>query len=148
MTDLEQRMRGRGVRPTAIRILILKTLERAARPMSQLDIETELETVDQSTVSRSVGTFAAAGLLHVIDDGSGVVKYEFCKDDSCHSGSDDDRHAHFHCQRCGRTECLYNVPVPMADLPEGYAAEGVNYVIYGLCQKCSAKEAPGDSRAM
>lgn len=148
MTDLEQRMRGRGVRPTAIRHLILKTLKRAARPMSQLDIETELETVDQSTVSRSVGTFAAAGLLHVIDDGSGVVKYELCKDDSCHSGSDDDRHAHFHCRKCGRTECLYDITVPAADLPEGYRAEGVNYVIYGLCQKCSAKEAQGDRSAM
>ena len=42
----------RDIKPTAIRLLILKSMMEAGRAVSQLDLETLLDTVDKSTISR------------------------------------------------------------------------------------------------
>ena len=41
----------RDIKPTAIRLLILKSMMEAGRAVSQLDLETLLDTVDKSTIS-------------------------------------------------------------------------------------------------
>lgn len=47
----------RDIKPTAIRLLILKSMMEAGRAVSQLDLETLLDTVDKSTISRDNYTF-------------------------------------------------------------------------------------------
>lgn len=78
-------------------------------------------------------------LVHVIEDGSATVKYELCHSHH-YSDTDDDTHAHFYCVRCGHTTCLEQLAVPSAQLPEGYEAQSANFLIKGLCPKCSSKE--------
>lgn len=148
--DTEHRMTSHGVRPTAVRSLVLSTLDRAERPISSLDIETKLDTVDRSTITRTLAIFVEKGLIHIIDDGSGSAKYESCRSHShSHScgetgglslGKHDDLHVHFRCTVCGRTECLPSSPIPHVTLPDGYTPVSANYIITGTCADCSGAQ--------
>lgn len=87
----------RDIKPTAIRLLILKSMMEAGRAVSQLDLETLLDTVDKSTISRTITLFLSHHLIHSIDDGSGSWKYAVC-DDSCNCVLKD-LHSHFYCEK-------------------------------------------------
>ena len=83
----------KGVRVTSIRILVMKALTAASRPMSLSDLETVLDTVDKSSIFRSLEAFEKHHAVHSIDDGTGSVKYEVCEgEDEC---TVSDMHAHF-----------------------------------------------------
>ncbi len=132
--ELIKQMESHGVRATAVRLLILRTLFEAERPLSSLDIERRLDTVDRSSITRAISIFLEKGILHNIDDGTGATKYEPCR---AHSHSHDDLHPHFHCRSCGQTYCLEEQRVPIIDLPEGFTVHQVNYVIAGCCRNCN-----------
>lgn len=136
--NLVERLESHGVRPTAVRLLVLATICSSSHPLSSLEIETLLETVDRSTVTRSLALFSEKGLVHVINDGTGSAKYEACPSPSGHSASD--MHVHFHCRKCGKTYCLAGTTIPAVKLPEGYEAEDADYIIAGLCPRCSKTE--------
>jgi len=133
--EIEKKLTEHGIRPTAVRNMLVEVLDRCHGPVSAQQIEIELDTVDRSTISRSLALFVETGLLHVIDDGTGIPKYESCP--SHHHHLSEESHAHFHCRNCGATICLESVPVPQSDLPEGYMADKISYIITGLCPKCS-----------
>ena len=61
----------RDIKPTAIRLLVIKEMMQAERAVSLLDLETLLDTVDKSTISRTIALFLSHHLIHSIDDGSG-----------------------------------------------------------------------------
>lgn len=133
----EQRVRCHGIRPTALRLLILSALDNRRNPVSALDLELELDTVDRSTITRTLAVFAEKGLIHLIDDGTGIPKYESCP--SCHHHIKEDMHVHFHCQSCGRTYCLPEIAVPQVELPADFIVERTNYTLTGICSSCSMK---------
>lgn len=135
--EAEARMCSRGVKPTAVRLLVFSALQMAARPVSVADLETSLQTVDKSTIFRTLTLFLEHHLIHGIEDGSGAVKYELCHGEWDCSVSD--MHLHFFCERCHRTFCFKDMPIPEVDLPEGFAMHGVNFVIKGLCPDCVDK---------
>lgn len=146
--ELERRLAEHGVRPTALRILVLSAIEKAEQPISALDIERALDTVDRSTITRALSQFCAKGLVHLIDDGSGSAKYEVChacvshsdaQEDSSATRIHEDLHVHFHCTGCGATYCLPSVPIPSIPLAEGFVQESANFIISGLCPDCSGK---------
>lgn len=58
----------RDIQPTAIRILVLCTMMQAGRSVSLLDLETMLDTVDKSTIFRTLTLFLSHHLIHSIDD--------------------------------------------------------------------------------
>jgi len=58
--------------------------------------------------------------------------------------TDDDQHAHFHCEVCHRTFCLQEIPVPEVALPEGYTATSASYLIKGICPACARTLRPYD----
>lgn len=132
-----------GVRPTPARILCLRQLLSADSPISALEIETEIDTLDRSSITRTLRLFLQKGLIHAISDGSGAVRFEVCKSSTGHSPSDE--HIHFHCMKCGHTECLSDIAVPEVTLPEGYKLSSVNYVASGLCASCSREADSGNS---
>ena len=129
------RMSNSGVRPTAVRLLIYRFMKSSVNPVSSLDIEAALETVDRSTISRALTVFLENDIIHSIDDGSGLLKYEVCRGE--HDHSIHDMHVHFRCTKCGKTVCLPSTAIPEVTLPEGFVAANANYVISGLCDKCS-----------
>lgn len=125
----------RSIRPTAMRMLILKTMMQAGRALSMSDLENELDTADKSTVFRTLTLFLSHRLIHSIDDGSGAVKYAVCQN-SC-SCAVRDLHMHFNCLRCHKTYCLEQREVPDVSLPSGFTLQSVNCVLKGLCPDCS-----------
>lgn len=133
--EMEKRMSARGVKPTAVRLLVFAALQRSRRPLSMSDLEAELETVDKSTVFRTLTLFLEHHLIHGIEDGSGAVKYELCGGEwDC---SVQDMHVHFFCEHCHRTFCFKEMPIPEVELPEGFLMHGVNFVIKGVCPECA-----------
>ncbi|MBO7574368.1 MAG: transcriptional repressor [Bacteroidales bacterium] len=129
-------MQEHGIKPTANRILILKALLQAGRPLAQTEIETALESVDKSIISRTLATFREHHLLHTLS-GEDYVRYEVCH--CAEEGEDNDRHVHFHCEVCGRTFCLEELPVPAVRLPDGFSVENVEYMAHGVCPACAGK---------
>lgn len=129
----------REIRPTATRLLILRALMQGDEALSLSDVEQRLQTVDKSTISRTLSLFLLHRLIHAVDDGSGALKYAVCGDDcDC---SVDDEHTHFYCQLCHRTFCLKQIHVPVVALPPGFQLHHINYVLKGLCPRCSDKAA-------
>ena len=127
----------KGVRVTSIRILVMKALTAASRPMSLSDLEMVLDTVDKSSIFRSLEAFEKHHAVHSIDDGTGSVKYEVCEgEDEC---TVSDMHAHFYCEKCHKTYCLKEISAPVVDLPEGFEMNSVNYIVKGTCRECGRR---------
>ena len=131
------KLERRDIKPTAMRVLILRTMMAIPRAVSLADLEEELDTVDKSTIFRAITLFHAHHLIHCIDDGSGALKYAVCSDDCDCSVSD--LHSHFYCERCHRTFCFENIHVPVVNLPDGFTVLSVNYVLKGVCPACAAR---------
>ena len=145
MTDsaLISLMQEHGVRLTANRLLIARALESAGRPLSMTELEDLLETIDKSGVFRTLQLFREAGLVHVLEDSGDGVRYELCHSHCHDAGSHDDLHVHFYCERCHRTFCLDESPVPEVAVPAGYTPLTRSFLVRGLCPSCS----PGSKTA-
>lgn len=123
-----------GVKPTANRIVVVKALAAAGRPMSLTELEYNILTIDKSGIFRALTLFRDHHLVHVIEDGGDGVRYELCHSHA--TDVDDDLHVHFYCERCRRTFCLEQVAVPAVPLPPGFTMTSVNYMIKGICPDC------------
>lgn len=135
MKELENKLLGRGIKPTAVRLLIFKSMIDYPQAFSLSDLEAVLETVDKSTLFRTITLFHEHLLIHSIDDGSGSMKYSICSDSCmCSLG---ELHVHFNCTRCHKTFCLESISIPTVQLPEKFLLESVNFVMKGLCDQCS-----------
>ena len=129
-------MQEHGLKATANRILILNALRQAGRPLSLTEIETALESVDKSIISRNLAIFREHHLLHTLSD-EDSVRYEVFH--FADGEEDDDRHVHFHCEVCGRTFCLEDLPVPAVRCPDGFIVQGVDCLAHGICPDCAGK---------
>lgn len=136
--EIELLLSEHGIRPTASRLLIVRALAEATNPLSAQEIESMLETVDRSSITRTLATLLESHMLHRISDGSGSERYELCRDHyKNEEHSHRDEHAHFHCRKCGATICLPDIKLTAPTLPEGCIAENSCYVISGLCSNCA-----------
>lgn len=135
MKELEQKLLDRDVKPTAVRLLIFKAMVEYPQAFSLSDLESVLETVDKSTISRTITLFHNNLVIHSIDDGSGSMKYSVCNDDcQCELN---ELHVHFNCTKCHKTYCLESISIPSVQLPEKFLLENINFVMKGLCNQCS-----------
>ena len=131
---MEHLLEEHGVKATPNRLLVARALASAGRPLSLMELEAQLETIDKSAIFRTLGAFKDAHLVHVLEDSGEGVRYELCH--SHHDDHDDDIHVHFYCTRCHRTYCLEDTPVPPVQVPEGYEVESVSYLLKGVCPEC------------
>lgn len=134
MENCEKKLKEAGIRITAIRLLIWRTIcERMHEAFSLADVESALLSVDKSTLFRALVLFTEHGLLHTINDGSGSQKYCVChmEDKNHHHG-----HVHITCTVCHKTWCLENIPIPSVGIPPGFEMIESEYVIKAICPKC------------
>ena len=131
---MEHLLEEHGVKATPNRLLVARALANAGRPLSLMELEAQLETIDKSAIFRTLGAFKDAHLVHVLEDSGEGVRYELCH--SHHHDHDDDVHVHFYCTKCHRTYCLEDTPVPPVQVPEGYEVESVSYLLKGVCPEC------------
>lgn len=132
--EIESFLEHAGIRPTSNRVLVTRALFESDFPLSLSELETELETLDKSSIFRVLSLLLAHGAIHAVEDGRGIAKYEICEaEGECHP---EHFHAHFYCEKCQRTFCLDNVKVSEPQLPEGFTSRSVNYMIKGICKDC------------
>lgn len=137
----EEVLSAHGIRPTVNRIVVLKELSAAGRPMSMSELEKRILSIDKSGIFRALCVFRESHLVHVLEDGGDGVRYELCH--SSRQDEDDDMHAHFYCENCRQTFCLEDICVPQVSLPEGYEVSSVNYMIKGMCPDCVKRGCKG-----
>lgn len=132
---LEEMLQSRGIKPTAMRILILKQLLEQQHATSHKDLLAQFDRADSVTLFRTLKTFLEHKLIHSIDDGTGIVKYALCQSDcSCNPN---DSHIHFHCTECEQTYCFVDSHIPSLSIPKNYTAKSLNLVIKGICDRCN-----------
>lgn len=130
------RLEKKEVKPTAMRILILRTMMTTPYAVSLANLESILDTVDKSTIFRTLTIFLKHHLVHGIEDGSGSMKYEVCSNEcTC---SIEDMHTHFYCEKCHHTFCFKTIHIPVVNLPAGFVVRGANYIIKGICSDCAS----------
>ena len=131
----EQSLMNARVHVTAVRLMVWHEIRNhQSEAFSLSDLEQLLPTVDRSTLFRTLTVFRDAHLLHDIDDGSGSQKYCVCHvDDTRHCTG----HVHLTCRVCHRTYCLTNIRIPSVALPAGFHADETEYIVKGVCSKCS-----------
>lgn len=137
MADLYTCLSEKGINITSNRVIVLKTLAQFHAPLSLGELEAIIGTMEKSSILRVLNLFLAHHLVHTVEDGRGIVKYEFCNNSS--NCAVNDMHVHFYCFNCNNTFCLEEIPVPPINLPQGYVTQSVNYVVKGICPSCRSK---------
>ena len=133
----EQLLEKAEIKPTANRLLVLRELINSKSPMSLIELETSLETLDRSSILRVLNLFLDNDVIHAFEDGRGVSKYEICHGEThC---SLNDMHAHFYCENCNKVFCFEEIMAPQINIPTEFHIRSVNYMLKGLCPECSKK---------
>lgn len=135
--DIAHKLEQKGIKPTANRILIYQMLYCHNVPLSLTRLEALMPMMDKSSIFRVLVFFLEHDVVHSFEDGRGILNYELCHE----SGACDhhDHHVHFYCECCQRSFCLSHTSIPTFDLPEGFVANNVSFVIKGVCKDCMKK---------
>lgn len=135
--DMISRLESKGIRPTANRILVMKTLMGEQNPQSLSNLERKMVSMDKSSIFRTLTLFLEHDVVHAFEDGRGVLCYELCEE----KGACDhhDGHIHFYCESCQRSFCMDDIHIPSFELPEGFYPHSISFVIKGECPDCRKK---------
>ena len=134
----EELLEKAGVKATSNRLLVLRSLIDARGSLGLVELETNLETLDRSSILRVLNLLLDNDIIHSFEDGRGVTKYEICHGEThC---SINDMHAHFFCDNCNRTFCFEDISAPHINIPGDFKIRSVNYMLNGLCPDCAKKE--------
>lgn len=133
-----EKLSNAGIRPTSTRILIYQYITQQSDTFSLRDIEDSLLSIDKSTIFRTLILFEEHHLIHSIEDGSGAMKYCQCRSEG--DCQEEEFHCHFYCEKCKKTYCLDDSAITNITLPDGFVMNQVNYIVKGICDKCSRIE--------
>lgn len=122
MTEIENILDSKGIRPTAMRLLVYTYMADVSVAVALSDIEAAFTQAERTTLYRTIKTFEEKGIVHHIEDGTGIKKYALCTP-NCNCEIDQDLHLYFYCNRCHKTTCLIDHKIPHLYLPEGYIAK-------------------------
>ncbi|ARV12359.1 transcriptional regulator [Gilvibacter sp. SZ-19] len=144
MTKTEKILSNHGIRPTQMRSKIYRYLRRKQSAVSFSDLKKVFaeksennKTANRTTFYRNLKIFEDKGLIHQINDGTGMAKFAISGENT-KSKYGTDLHLHFHCTECKKTICLPN-KIPEESLPSDYKINDVNLVLKGICLKCKEK---------
>lgn len=135
--DIISRLESKGIRPTANRILVMKTLMGEQNPQSLSNLERKMVSMDKSSIFRTLTLFLEHDVVHAFEDGRGVLCYELCEEKGVCDHHDG--HIHFYCESCQRSFCMEDIHIPSFDLPEGFYPHSISFVIKGECPDCRKK---------
>ena len=137
MKELENTLKTHHIAPTAMRLLVLDLLIKQSAAQSLTDMELQMEHTDRVTLYRTIRTFEENGLVHRIEDGSGITKFALCAP-GCDVDGHHDLHVHFYCVECKQTHCLPKTIIPEVSLPVGYQPITTELVVKGVCNSCAS----------
>lgn len=141
MTKTEKILSNHEIKPTQMRLKIYKFLKGKQSAVSFSDLKKAFvqksetnKTANRTTFYRNLKIFEDKGLIHQINDGTGVAKYAI-SDENARNKYGTDLHMHFYCTDCRKTICLPN-KISEESLPDIYEVCDVNLVLKGICEKC------------
>ena len=125
-------LRSQGFRITEQRQIVLKAITK--RPRSVEEIHKALQKkgalVDLASVYRSVQLFVDNNLVHELDFGDGIKRYE----------ASSEHHHHIICNGCGKVEDILlkteNKFIKEAARNSQFKITNHSLEFFGLCQKC------------
>uniref|UniRef100_UPI004029902D Fur family transcriptional regulator n=1 Tax=Prevotella sp. TaxID=59823 RepID=UPI004029902D len=135
--DIISKLEGKGIKPTANRILVMKALAEAETPQSLSRLERKMVSMDKSSIFRVLTLFLEHDVVHAFEDGKGILNYELCEEEG--KCDHHDGHIHFYCESCERSFCMEDIHIPSIQLPEGFFPHSVSFVIKGECPECRSK---------
>ncbi len=135
--EITTKLHHKGIKPTANRILVYKTLAMLDHPASLADIESRQLQMDKSSIFRVLTLFHEHDVVHAFEDGRGILNYELCHSDG--ACAKNDNHVHFYCESCQRSFCLNDIQLHDILLPEGFHAHSLSFVVKGECAECRNK---------
>ena len=138
-TDPTAILRAAGLRRTPVRVGVIESLRRAARPASVQQLLASLPAgTDAVTVYRTLHTLVASQLARRVrgEDRGWLFELAAPADDAKPHA-----HPHFVCDTCGTVECLNDVAVAKslptsAKLSQGYEVTKQELTLHGVCPKC------------
>jgi Fur family transcriptional regulator, ferric uptake regulator len=130
-------LQGAGLRATASRLVVLRTLLRERRPLSHAEVSHTLQAdgFDRVTVFRNLHDLAEAAILSRVDVGDHTWRFELRSGDNL-SGT---RHSHFVCERCSSVSCLDDFSasaLPRTPAFGAIVASVTEVVLRGCCRHC------------
>ncbi len=137
-TRAAEMLRSARLYSTKARVAILNVLLAAGRPLDKNEIAGRLggEQPDEVTVYRTLESLAGKGLVHRVFAGGRAGRFELshnCDEMQCHP--------HFTCRRCGVTQCLKGVRLPLVTgLEKGYRLLRQQVRLEGTCPACSTRK--------
>ena len=90
------------------------------------------ENIDKSTLYRNLSNFEEAGLIHRINDHTGLSKYAI----SSKTNQEKD-HAHFVCEQCDRVFCVEGTVNLDLKVPAEFRVKESKTIINGVCAQCA-----------
>jgi Fe2+ or Zn2+ uptake regulation protein len=130
-SDLADRIKEAGVRPSNVRVHILKYLEDHSHPTAEqiyTSLRETMPTLSLASVYNTAAALAEAGLIQMLGmNGAGV-----------HYDSNPCEHAHFQCESC---EEIYDLEMPDMDCQSlnGFIVDKRDLRFWGLCPMCAQK---------
>jgi Fur family transcriptional regulator, ferric uptake regulator len=134
-TQICKMLKDAGLYHTVNRVLILKMLFEAGKPLSQETIATRSgkQHFDKVTIYRTLESLVIAGLVHKAFINKRASHFELA-----HRCSEHQCHPHFTCTNCGSTHCLTDVSMPLAQTHrKGFVINRQQVHLEGLCPACS-----------
>ncbi len=134
-------LRSKGLRATSARIAVWQALADCAGPVSHQELTNNLSDMglDKSTIFRGLQDMTEAGLLHRMELGDHVWRYELVREGSQY-GPREDEHSHPHllCTDCGSVLCLNHDDVSIEISPE--LGKVVDVFVKGQCKDCGGTQ--------
>ena len=126
-------LKKKGLKKTKVRMTLIRHFMNLEHAQSYNDLQATLVgEVDKSTLYRNLTSFEQAGIIHRINDNSGIAKYAF--GESPIQGGEE--HAHFVCECCETVYCLGGLAPLHIDVPKGFRTNKVQTIIRGICADC------------
>lgn len=135
MVDIEKILLDAGIKPTAIRLMAMKEIITMGYAFTLTEMEERLDTVDKSTLFRTLTLFLEHKLIHEIQIGSHSRLYCRCECKGSHTS-----HIYFTCKSCGKTFSIKDVDTSSIPRPSGFIVEETNCVMRGICSDCAKKQ--------
>jgi len=123
-------------RNTQAKTEIINLIDSSEKALSHSDIQIKLDGLcNRVTIYRVLDRLEEEGLIHKFVNVDGVINFAKCKNCSAKHIHD---HLHFNCEVCNSVTCIEQV-IPKMNLPKNYIVHQYNYVLSGICDKCSTK---------
>lgn len=136
---LRASIRAAGLRATAARVAVLRTLARASGPVSHADVCAAIGTsdFDRATLYRNLVDLTRVNLARRSDVGDHIWRFEATVSAEGH----DLLHPHFVCMECGNVACLPEGAVRIdrrsEHLPAAMRTAEVEVHVRGRCDACA-----------